>query len=255
MSFNEINRDRFASYSVASSMPVTSATAGIPNQKPPIDKPVESLLCLVSTALDKNDPNLRAAALHCFRCYIDDNIEAQTSFAAALDPKSNNLIGKRIISGILDLNSSKKDPFIAWYAATLFIHIIMNNSHAKDIVLSIEFQEHGEKILLIHKIGYLMLTAQQDQVDSRIFSGILALLAVWLFESKSSVREFFVESSNMQFVFSTNKIIEHITVDSAGPVVQGLAAFIYGIVFQFNDGSEKAFTRFILLIGKVSIPC
>ena len=181
-------------------MIVSSATAGIPNQRLPVEKPVESLLCLVSTTLEKNDSNLRAAALHCFRCYIDDNIEAQTAFASALDPKANSQIGKKILEGLMDLGSAKKDPFITWYAATLFIHIIMNNSHAKDIVLRIEFQEHGEKILLLHKIGYLMLIAQQDQVDNRIFSGILALLAVWLFESTSSVKEFFVESSNMQFV-------------------------------------------------------
>jgi hypothetical protein len=175
-------------------------TVGLPNQKPPPDAPTGSLVALVKLVLNKNHAGLRAAAIHTFRCYLEENSTAQVKLVQGLSPKNPSDIGKMILNGILDLELSKKDAMNGWSACSLLLHALLRNAEAKEFALKIVFNEHGEEIPLLHKICYAMETAQKNNMDPAICAGILSLLTVWLFELKPAVKEFLSEGSNMQFV-------------------------------------------------------
>lgn len=98
---------------------------------------------------------------------------------------------------------------------------------------------------LLHKCMYQLLSAARDAsgssmggLDIRVFTGILSFMAVWLYDFPQGVKEFFAEGSNLQFLIE--QVIQSSGVD---PLVQGLAAYIMGICFEFNDDSEPSFSR------------
>ncbi|KAJ3258466.1 Vesicle-mediated ER to Golgi transport protein [Boothiomyces macroporosus] len=217
---HEINRDRFSRCSVK--MSIQAEHSGLPNQKPPPGTLTQSAMALVQTAMEKNPFGLRSAATYAFRCFIEDNMEGQIAISTSLKPASNSETGSLIISNLLDLTTARKDPWVVWFASNMLLHSLHRNLHSQDLALSVIFQEHGGR----------------DNLDAKVQIALLSLLAVWLFENTKVVKEFLSEGSNIQY------LVEQINHASGiDPVVQGLAAFLYGLVFEFNDDSESAFTR------------
>ncbi|KAI3475599.1 hypothetical protein L1887_62971 [Cichorium endivia] len=69
--------------------------------------------------------------------------------------------------------------------------------------------------------------------------GYLVLLSVWLFESPLSVRDFLSESATLQAVIQP--VAQSSGVD---PLIQGLAAFLLGVAYEFDtDPGKAAVTR------------
>ncbi|KAJ3319488.1 Vesicle-mediated ER to Golgi transport protein [Boothiomyces sp. JEL0866] len=233
---HEVNRDRFSK--CTAKMSIQAEHSGLPNQKPPPGTLTQSAMALVQTAMEKNPFALRSAATYAFRCFIEDNMEGQIAISTSLKPSSNSETGSLIISNLLDLSTARKDPWVLWFASNMLLHSLHRNPHSQDLALSVIFQEHGESISLIHKVCYTLLCAGRDGLDAKVQIALLSLLSVWLYENPKVVKEFLSEGSNIQY------LVEQINHASGiDPVIQGLAAFLYGLVFEFNDDSEAAFTR------------
>lgn len=134
-----------------------------------------------------------------------------------------------------------------------------------------EQEDEDEKIGLVHiVVGNLML-AQREQSQlastassavgatagthlallgewSRVMVGYLMVLSVWMWESPRSVKEFLSEGSNLQV------LIEPITQASGvDSVVQGLSAFLLGIIYEYNrePGTVTRATMHPLLQSRV----
>lgn len=113
-------------------------------------------------------------------------------------------------------------------------------------------QDEEEKIGLVHIVVGNLMMAQREQSQlaatassavgatagthlallgewSRVMVGYLMVLSVWMWESPRSVKEFLSEGSNLQV------LIEPITQASGvDSVVQGLSAFLLGIIYEYN---------------------
>jgi len=87
---------------------------------------------------------------------------------------------------------------------------------------------------------YSYITATKENVDVRVLIGFLCLLSVWLYDCPKAVGEFLKEGAHISILIE--EIIQSSDIDIA---VQGLAAFLFGICYEFNDGSEPSFTRYI----------
>ncbi|OAJ44652.1 hypothetical protein BDEG_27862 [Batrachochytrium dendrobatidis JEL423] len=146
--------------------------------------------------------------------------------------------GSLLISSILDLDESRKDSFISWFATSIFQHLIRDNRQSKQTAALIKFEEGEEHISLLHKCMYTLLCASRNGVHLRVQIGLWTLLAQWLYDCPRAVKEFLTEGSNMQF------LVEQVNQSSGvNAVVQGLAAFIIGLCYEFNDDSEPVFSR------------
>ncbi|KAJ3275936.1 Vesicle-mediated ER to Golgi transport protein [Terramyces sp. JEL0728] len=214
INLHEVNRDRFSRCSAK--MSIQAEHTGLPNQKPPPGTLTQSAMALIQTAMGKNPFGLQSAATYAFRCYIEDNMEGQIAISTSLKPSSDSETGSLIVANLLDLTTARKDPWVLWFAANMLLHSLHRNPHSQDLALSVIFQEHGETISLIHKVCYTLLCASRDNLDPKVQIGLLSLLAL-------------VEQINH--------------ASGIDPIVQGLAAFLYGLVFEFNDDSEPTFTR------------
>lgn len=74
---------------------------------------------------------------------------------------------------------------------------------------------------------------------TRIMVGYLVLLSVWLHDSPLSVRDFLSESAALQAVIQP--VAQSSGVD---PLIQGLAAFLLGVAYEFDtDPGKEAVTR------------
>ncbi|KAJ3326604.1 hypothetical protein HDU91_004603, partial [Kappamyces sp. JEL0680] len=194
---NEISRDRFGKCKVT--VHLRAEANGLPNQKPPPGTPTSADLVLLQLACDKLAFELRSSAAYTYRCFLEDNMDAQLTLAASL-ADGNSQVGRLLLSTLLDLELSRKDPYRTVFSTSILATALLDNPHAKDVVLASGFEEHGERISLLNKICYSLLCAQRDNFDPKIQIGLLSLLSVWLFDHARSVKEFLGEGSNVQYV-------------------------------------------------------
>ena len=64
---------------------------------------------------------------------------------------------------------------------------------------------------------------------TRVLVGYLILLATWLWDSPSSIRDFLQESANLQVLIQP--VAQSSGID---PLIQSLSAFVLGIIYEFN---------------------
>jgi intracellular protein transport protein USO1 len=137
--------------------------------------------------------------------------------------------------------------------------------HTCGILIALYLGE--EPVPLLHQVmAALMLSSKEAPAASRAPIGYLCLLCTWLFESSSSVKQFLSEGIHVQFVsgckrglrpsklmdrctsnipFSTRQLIEEMQKTNVDPVIQGLAAFLLGIAFEYDDDNDSAFSRYV----------
>ncbi|KAL2912602.1 Vesicle-mediated ER to Golgi transport protein [Polyrhizophydium stewartii] len=222
---------------------------GLPNQKQPPGFPRPSILSLILVAFGREEFAIRAAAAYTFQAFVFKNPDGQLALVSTLvppPPDNPNTVakdapaspGSLLVGALLDLDESRKDPFRSWFAAAMLMHLLRDNLAAKELAVSIKFEEGEEHISLLHKCMFSLLYANREGVHLRVQIGLWSLLAVWLYDCHKAVREFLNEGSNMQF------LVEQVNQSSGiDPVVQGLAAFIIGLCYEFNDDSEPVFSR------------
>ncbi|KAG0264582.1 hypothetical protein BG011_006568 [Mortierella polycephala] len=200
--------------------------------------------------------SVRAAATCLFQSFVLENPDTQIVLATTLNPPPEdnpNIASSEqpqspgtLLLGALqgwqeDIEPAAADPYNSWFATVLFSHILQNNARAKAIALAITFgdEEHGEDpVSLIHAIAAALMVAVRGQADVRVILGYLALLSVWCYDSPKSVKDFLSEGAHLQF------LIELISPSSKeDPMVQGLAAFLLGICYEFNWEPDALISR------------
>ncbi|GAA5859616.1 hypothetical protein JCM1840_006374 [Sporobolomyces johnsonii] len=145
------------------------------------------------------------------------------------------------------------DSYHPFFACLLFSHLLLNSEPSKAAARRIYFQgddtepggagdEDDRASLVAVLVGNLMM-AQREQAQSanaglgperglewsRVMVGYLTTLAVWLWESPGTVKEFLSEGSNLQVLIQP--ITQSSGVDS---IVQGLCTFLLGICYEYN---------------------
>ncbi|KAG0342041.1 hypothetical protein BG004_005776 [Podila humilis] len=201
--------------------------------------------------------SVRAAATCLFQCFVLNNPDTQLVLATTLnappDDNPNTLASEKpqspgtLLLGALqgwqddDSEESTVDPYNSWFATVLFSHILQNNARAKAIALAITFgdEENGEDpVSLIHAITAALMVAVKGHADVRVPLGYLALLCTWCHESPKSIKDFLSEGAHLQF------LIELISPGSKEDLMmQGLAAFLLGICYEFNWEADALITR------------
>ncbi|KAG9323471.1 hypothetical protein KVV02_007796 [Mortierella alpina] len=200
--------------------------------------------------------SVRAAATCLFQSFVLENPDTQMVLATTLNPppednpnttssekpRSPGTLLLGALQGWQDGNeSASTDPYNSWFATVLFAHILQNNTRAKAIALAITFgdEENGEDpVSLIHAIAAALMVAVKEQSDVRVALGYLALLCVWCYDSPKSIKDLLSEGAHLQF------LIELINPSSKeDPMVQGLAAFLLGICYEFNWEPDALISR------------
>ncbi|KAF8980053.1 hypothetical protein BGZ46_004681 [Entomortierella lignicola] len=199
--------------------------------------------------------SVRAAATCLFQSFVLDNPDTQVVLATTLNappednpntasyeqPQSPGTLLLSALQGWQDTETASTDPYNSWFATVLFSHILQNNTRAKSIALAITFgdEENGEDpVSLIHAIAAALMVAVKGQADVRVALGYLALLCVWCYDSPKSIKDFLSEGAHLQF------LLELISPSSKeDPMVQGLAAFLLGICYEFNWEQDTPITR------------
>ncbi|KAG0230025.1 hypothetical protein BGW42_001188 [Actinomortierella wolfii] len=198
--------------------------------------------------------SIRAAATCLFQCYLLENTDAQMVLATTLTPppeNNPNAVGEQAespgtlllsaLQGWQENGANTIDPYNSWFACVLLSHILQNNPKAKSIALALSFgdEEHGEDpVSLIHSIMASLMMAVKEHADVRVPLGYLALLCIWCYDSSKSVKDLLSESAHLQF------LIEIINPSSKDDImIQGLAAFLLAICYEFNWEPDALITR------------
>ena len=112
-------------------------------------------------------------------------------------------------------------------APTRLIHLVLGN-------LAMAFRELGEAVRR-ERAGVPDAHEYNSATDwTRVTVGYLVLLCHWLWESPQSIADLVSESANVQVLIQP--VAQSLGVD---PVIQGLAAFVLGVAYEFNEVGAK----------------
>lgn len=226
------------------------------------DRPQPAILAVIRTCVEGGSPGelpIRLAAAELISSYLFENPDGQLVIAATF--KSPRLssgsptmdeqsAGSAIIERTLDLTGVRRDPFRVWFPCLLLSYVLRDNSQCKLLalqhtVLDSDAAEDqggdGGGLVRISFFSQLLENLCKTSLDSRqtdSAAGYLVLLCTWISDHLPSVRQFLSEGSNVQL------LIELIHQNStADPILQGYAAFAFGLLTLFDDVSEGPFTR------------
>ncbi|ORX53063.1 hypothetical protein DM01DRAFT_1306029 [Hesseltinella vesiculosa] len=259
---NELTQDQFTKTVVASPPSVdekgTAATedvepAALVTRLPP--RPAMVSLIAIAVNADQSftySYTSRAASAYAMYACVDGNHDTQLVIASMMkSPPVDNInteyqdkphsVGSLLMEAIENWEASINDPYKVWFACAVLTHLLKDNEQAKQLASSIVFgeQEHGEEPvpLLHHLVAQLLLATKNSATNSRIPIAYLCLLCEWLYNSPKSVSLFLSESTHVQFM------IQEVQSSTNDPIVQGLAAFLLGITYQYNDDPNTPISR------------
>ncbi|KAJ2160088.1 Vesicle-mediated ER to Golgi transport protein [Coemansia sp. RSA 552] len=181
---------------------------------------------------------VRAAAAHLVRAYVSGNNDAQLALAGTLagdyradgsdQAESEQSPGSLMVTALLHDSS---DPWRLWHAALLLSTLVRDDAACKDLALRVEVGDsaRGEDPLpLLNELLAQARRSAREGGDVRRTLAPLTLASVWLADFPHGVATLLGESANVTF------LAELVSGDSAGALVQGLAAFLLGLVYQFD---------------------
>ncbi|KAH9824431.1 p115 like vesicle tethering protein [Melampsora americana] len=219
---------------------------------------------------DRDILRVRAAAVNVLDAYLFGNSDAQTGLASTMrilppsvEPGTNNdrpphSPGSLLLEALRTLPASPNiDSYTSFFACLIFTYLLRGSEHAKEIARQIkmggddtteqqlpaESDEDSEQTSLVQLLmGNLMMAQRAQGHDNnageglqrssdwtRIMIGYLIVLASWLWDSPLTTTEMLSEGTNLQV------LIEPVgQATGVDPLVQGLCAFVLGIVYE-ND--------------------
>ncbi|KAJ2314567.1 Vesicle-mediated ER to Golgi transport protein [Coemansia sp. RSA 2705] len=195
---------------------------------------------------------VRAAAAYLVQTYVGGNPDAQLALAATLtppgdadtatEPEQHQSAGSLIVSVLLDWRETgTEDVWRVWYASLLLSTILRDHVECKEQALKITIGDSSkgeEPFPLLNELMSQARQAAQSGASTRISLAMFTLVCVWLVDSPASVATLLDESSNVSF------LVEQINGSSGVNVqVQGVAAFLFGLVYQFDVAAETPMTR------------
>ncbi|KAH9473153.1 hypothetical protein Pst134EA_000231 [Puccinia striiformis f. sp. tritici] len=219
---------------------------------------------------------VRAAALSVLDSFLNGNIDAQLGIVATMNTPIPQLTDQNsgpshspgsllfaALQGLPSTEAGSMAAYTSFFASLIFAHLLRGFEPAKKLAREIRIggdpadpnsslNDDDEQTSLVQiLIGNLMM-AQRMQGQSnnaggdiqrslawaRIMVGYLVVLATWLWESPSTTSEFLSEGTNLQV------LIEPISQSSGvDPLVQGLCAFVLGIIYETDQDPASTIPR------------
>jgi hypothetical protein len=132
-----------------------------------------------------------------------------------------------------DAATYARDPYRQWFASVIAFHLLHDNPSAKAKLLQVtegDSSKDEEVVTSIQTVAAHLNISITRGDDARITVGYLMLLLGWTFEDLDAVNDFLAEGSNVQ------SLIQAISqpIPAGGDLVQGLCAFLLGIVYEFS---------------------
>ncbi|KAJ1941752.1 Vesicle-mediated ER to Golgi transport protein, partial [Linderina macrospora] len=195
---------------------------------------------------------VRSAAAYLVQAYVGGNPDAQLALAATLtppdgasglgNPDTHQSAGSLIVSVLLDWRETgKEDVWRVWHASLLLSTVLRGYEQCKVQALRVSLgdESKGEDPLpLINELLSQARHATQESADARVCIALLALVCVWVVDFPQAVTTLLDESTNTSF------LVEQINGSSGvNTLVQGVAAFLFGLIYQFDTDAESPVTR------------
>ncbi|KAG1472429.1 hypothetical protein G6F56_001544 [Rhizopus delemar] len=253
---NTQNQVSFAQIAVASPPALGEDGQPVPNTTPGLPRP--TIVSLISIAVMEDHGieysySSRAAATYAIYSCLSGNQDTQLVLASTLksSPPADNVnssfsgkphsAGSLLLEMIENWEQSSSDPYKVWFACDILSHIVRNSEKAKGIANSVVFGDEakGEDPVpfLHHVVAQLLMATKNPATNSRIPIGYLTFLCTWLYDSPQSVSLFLAESTNVQF------LIQEMQSSTNDSMVQGLVAYLLGIIYQYNDDPQAPIDR------------
>ncbi|KAJ2793326.1 Vesicle-mediated ER to Golgi transport protein, partial [Coemansia guatemalensis] len=195
---------------------------------------------------------VRAASAYLVQAYVGSNPDAQLALAATLaspgdadtasEPEKHQSAGSLVVSVLLDWREAgSEDVWRVWYASLLLSIILCDHVQCKEQALKISIgdESKGEEPLpLLNELMSQARQTTQEGTDSRLCVAMFTLICVWLAGFPKGVATFLDESSNVSF------LVEQISGPSGtNALIQGVAAFLFGLIYQFDLEAETPMSR------------
>ncbi|CAN8103279.1 unnamed protein product [Discula destructiva] len=209
----------------------TSKANGVPKVYV-IDGLLDLSLCLHNLqAFD-----IRMAACECLKAYFFNHPGIREHFLRrAIDGHKSGLFeAANVLTTLLrsPTEDSMVDPYRYWFAACIMLHLTFENATTKELARQVTEgnEAEGEEVVTSIQIitSHLVASLSRSE-DERVTIGYLMLLLCWLFEDLDGVNELLEEGSNVQRLIQTV-----LKTSSSETIVQGLAAMLLGVVYEFS---------------------
>ena len=179
--------------------------------------------------------NLRMSATDCIKAYLYGHVQIRLFFLrrAIEGHMSNSYEADNILTILMeDPDMRGADPYRPWIASVLLFHLLYEDFDAKNAAMAVKDgdAETGEEVVTcIQTFTGNLISGERKGQDERISIGYLMILCGWLYEDHDAVNDFLGEGSNVQ------SIVQMVIQDSPAQfLVQGLCAFLLGIVYEFS---------------------
>lgn len=179
--------------------------------------------------------NLRMSATDCIKAYLYGHVQIRLFFLrrAIEGHMSNSYEADNILTILIeDPDMRGADPYRPWIASVLLFHLLYEDFDAKNAAMAVKDgdAETGEEVVTcIQTFNGNLISGERKGQDERISIGYLMVLCGWLYEDHDAVNDFLGEGSNVQ------SIVQMVIQDSPAQfLVQGLCAFLLGIVYEFS---------------------
>lgn len=180
--------------------------------------------------------DIRMAACECLKAYFFNHAGIREHFLRrAIDGhKSGAIESANVLTTLLRSPNEESlvDPYRHWFAACIMLHLVFENATTREIARQVTEgnEEEGEEVVTsIQIITSHMISSLSRGDDERIVIGYLMLLLCWLFEDLDAVNDLLEEASNVQRLIQT--VVKN---TSSETMVQGLAAMLLGVVYEFS---------------------
>ncbi|CAK7267454.1 Vesicle-mediated ER to Golgi transport protein [Sporothrix epigloea] len=197
---------------------------------------IDGLLDLTLSVCIPHFFDIRMAACECLKAYFFKHEVVRLHFLQrAIDGHNSGAdetanILTTLLRPPTDFPSS--DPYRHWFASVIMFHLVNENPEAKSLVMTVTEGDEasGEEVVTsIQTIAAHLLSSINRGDDRRVIIGYLMLLLCWLFEDLEGVNDFLGEGSNVQ------GLIQAVVKNTSSEVaVQGLAALLLGVLYEFS---------------------
>ena len=178
---------------------------------------------------------IRTGSFLVLSAFLNSNVSAQKDILSSASTLGTT--GALLISSILDWEVHRKDPLRCWYSSGVIASTLLQ-SQCKDLALSLKIPDQDSDMIdFMYAVANSLLVAVREQADIRVTIALFSLLSCWLHKCPKAVKYFLTEGSNFTF------LIEQISHLSSNSIIQGMAAFVLGLCFEYNDDSISSLTR------------
>ncbi|ODV90239.1 hypothetical protein CANCADRAFT_15653, partial [Tortispora caseinolytica NRRL Y-17796] len=192
--------------------------------------------------------DLRIAAFTCLDAYLYDNYEEKSAFLDSVisiyskTDTVNKLETTDVLSVILDYTNEdrKSDPYSAWFACVLMLHVLDNENELKRKLAQITSgnADAGEEVVTAVQMTIAnLINAIETNQNSRIPVAYLMLLQIWIFEELDLVNEILDDKANVSALIAA-------AADSSTciPAIKSMCSSLLCILYGFS-GKSSAIPR------------